>query len=217
MLFPNESEINSLIKEAKTICKRNNITLGWIDHSYYVANIASSIAKKLNMDEKFAYTAGLFHDIGRCFEPKTKVGIHFHEIEGFKFLTSKGYPDLARFCITHGFIGKLNMKKNTHLFNGVNDNDRNFYFDFIKNISINEYDKLIELSDNLAVKEGYITLEQRLIDLMKRHKYGSKTYWLSKFDEVVKLKEYFDEKLGKSVYKVIPNFIDESLKFKYNK
>ena len=44
-----------------------------------------------------------------------------------------------------------------------------------------------------------------------------KTYWLSKFDEVVKLKEYFDEKLGMPVYKVIPNLIDESLKFKYNK
>ncbi|MBD5397944.1 HDIG domain-containing protein [bacterium] len=215
-MLPTDKQVEELFTEATQLCKNNNITLGWINHSYYVANIASSIAKKLNMDERYAYLGGLFHDIGRCLEINSEFGVHFHEIEGFKLLTSKGYTELARFCITHGFIDKLDIKENSYLFNGINKDDKHFYFDFINNLSINEYDRLVELADNLAVKEGYVTLEQRLVDLMKRHKYGTVNYWLSKFDEVAKLKEYFDEKLGMSVYAVVPNFINESLKFKYS-
>lgn len=214
-MLPTDEQVDDLLSEVREICKKNNITLGWIDHSYYVANIASSIAKKLNMDERFAYIAGLFHDIGRCLEPKSKVGVHFHEIQGFKFLISKGYPDFARFCITHGFVDKTNVIDDSYLFNGIDENDRKFYFDFVNNTPLNDYDKLIELSDNLGVKEGYVTLEQRMIDLMKRHKYGTVDYWLSKFDEVAELKEYFEAKLGTSVYNAVPNFLDESLKFKY--
>ncbi|MGN0929565.1 MAG: HDIG domain-containing metalloprotein [Alphaproteobacteria bacterium] len=215
-MLPTDEQVEDIFTEVKQLCKDNNITLGWIDHSYYVANIASMLAKKLNMDERYAYLGGLFHDIGRCFDNNPKFGVHFHEVEGFKFLTSKGYPELARFCITHGFIDKSYIDENASLFYGVSENDRAFYFDFVNNVSINEYDRLVELADNLAVKEGYVTLEQRLIDLMKRHKYGTVNYWLSKFDEVLELKEYFDAKLNTSVYKIIPNFIDESLKFKYS-
>lgn len=54
------------------------------------------------MDVKKAYIIGLLHDIGRKFGIK-----HFaHISDGYKYMMSLGYDEVAKICLTHSFNNK---------------------------------------------------------------------------------------------------------------
>lgn len=207
MNIPTEKEIELLFDEARERCIQNDIGLGWIDHSYWVAEAAKHIARALGKDENFFYVAALFHDIGRCIPSSGDL----HAINGYKFMCSKGYLEIARYCWTHEYHGPFHMKKyNSEELKEFREKD----IDFIKAIELNDDDKIIQLADFLAVQEGYVTIEQRTIDILRRGRIKAE-YILEGFNMYYGLKLYFDDKIGKSVYEVIPNFINETLKFKY--
>lgn len=214
-MLPTDEQVEHLFTEVKQLCAKNNITLGWIDHSVFVSNIASILASKLNLDERLARLGGLLHDIGRGLQPHNQIGWNFHEIAGYKFLLSKGYTELARFCITHGFIKVSSIQYDDNHFRGIDKPDIDLYTNFVNTVEINEYDKIIQLADSIAVRDGYVTLEQRTIDLIHRYP-QNKEGWILALDEALQLKKYFDEKLGCSVYNVIPQFFEYSLNFKYD-
>ncbi len=205
-----KKELENLINKVK-----NEVSdTGWLTHSFYVADIAKAIANEMGLDGEFAYTAGLFHDIGRLTPQTCKSGT-FHEVEGYKLLTEMGFPDIGRFCITHGALIKTDKisyleDPNTDLSN----DDKKLCIEFLKSIEYNDYDKIIQLADCMAVKEGYVILEQRILDLIRRR--GNPSYWSNYFKDIYKLKKEIEEKINKSVYKVIPDFIDKAILFDYN-
>ena len=215
-MLPTDEQVDEIFAEVKTLCTKNNVGFGWIDHCIFTSNITSVLASRLNLDERLARLGGLFHDVGRCLQTDNIRGWRFHEIAGYKFMMEKGYPELARFCITHGIVDKsvLGMNEDKH-FCDIDKSDVDLYINYMKNTPFNDYDKLIQLADNLAVRDGYVTLEQRVIDLMKRRDCNG-PYWIYFFDLVLKLKDEIEEKINAYVYDIVPQFYEYSLKFKYD-
>lgn len=59
-----------------------------LKHFYGTGERTRELANKLDLDDKEADIAGLFHDIGRCFT-KDKINHTFHEIIGARYFEEK--------------------------------------------------------------------------------------------------------------------------------
>jgi hypothetical protein len=178
----------------------------WIAHSYNAAKAAKSIAGECdNLDSDIAYILGLLHDIGRY---EGRVQMH-HSISGYDFLTGKGYPDAARIALTHSFV-----IPDIRVYAGQADcseREINFIKEYLKEIKYNDYDMLIQLCDIIALPEGLCLMEKRLLDVVMR--YGTNDFTLIKWKNYLRLRDYFSEKIGKSIYKVLDGVIETTFGF----
>ena len=173
----------------------------WADHSRMVARCAERIAVHCpGMDPEKAYILGLLHDIGRQ-EGATDMA---HVIDGYRTLMSMGYDEAARICITHSFA-----ERNIETFIGrrdVSPQDFAFIERAISGCEYDDYDRLIQLCDSLAMADGTIDLKTRMDDIERRH--GG--YPASKREAHCRLKTYFDQKAGFDLYTVLR---DGAMKF----
>ena len=122
-----------------------------------------------------------------------------HIIDGYRFMTSHGYDDCARICLTHSF-----PYKDIHSYNGQNDcttDETKFIESFIENTEYNDYDKLIQLCDALALPDGATYIEKRLVDVVIRRGFNDLT--IPKWKAFLDLKEYFDKKTETDIYKFV--------------
>ncbi|MFV0626331.1 MAG: HD domain-containing protein [Alphaproteobacteria bacterium] len=166
------------------------------DHVLNVAKVAKILAGKLGLDENKAYLMGLLHDIGKIEEEKTK---RFHGIIGYEMFIEKD-KDIARACLLHMFPNNVITEKQ---FFGKRE-DYEFTLNFAKNTSLSDYDNLICLADSLGAYDGFITIEERAIDAIRRRNLDSSPEFLQKVIEpYIKIKQYFDEKLNDDVYKIL--------------
>ncbi|NCB91577.1 MAG: HD domain-containing protein [Clostridia bacterium] len=166
----------------------------WGNHSRVTAHCAKSIAARCeNMDENKAYILGLLHDIGRKFGTR-HLG---HVSDGYSYMESLGYDEVAQICLTHSFhnqstdeyIGKFDTSEaETALINRS-----------LKNVQMTDYDRLIQLCDALAGSEGVLDIEERMLDVKKR--YGC--YPQSKWDSNIYLKKYFENKANGNIYEIV--------------
>ncbi|MBW9157887.1 HD domain-containing protein [Clostridium sp. FP2] len=173
----------------------------WIAHSYNVAKAAKSIARECpDLDGEIAYVLGLLHDIGRH---EGRVQMH-HSVSGYDFLMSKGYDDAARIALTHsftlpdirGYAGQVDCT----------EAELTFIKDYIKSTIYNDYDKLIQLCDAIALPEGICLMEKRLLNVVMR--YGINDLTLIKWKTQLGLSDYFSKKIGKSIYKVLDGVVE---------
>ena len=166
----------------------------WTAHSRVVARCAERIAACCEgMDPEKAYALGLLHDIGRR-EGVTAVA---HVIDGYRFLMSLGFDENAKVCITHSFA-----VRNIDTYIGawdVPDEDRAQIARFIAEWEYDDYDRLIQLCDSLAMADGTIDLKARMDDVEARH--GN--YPEAKRAAHYRLKAYFDHKAGRDLYGVL--------------
>jgi hypothetical protein len=178
----------------------------WISHSYNVAKAAKSIAIQCpDLDSTIAYILGLLHDIGRY---EGRVQMH-HSVSGYDFLISRGYDDAARIALTHSFIlpdikcyaGKADCT----------DAELTFVQGYLNNTTYNDYDKLIQLCDAIALADGICLMEKRLIDVVIR--YGVNDFTLLKWKTQLGLRDYFSEKIGKSIYEVLDGVVEATFRF----
>jgi len=178
----------------------------WIEHSLYAGKAAQSIAKEdKDLDENIALVLGMLHDIGRRYG----VTSMRHSIDGYKFATENGYNLLARICITHSF-----QYKNIDSAFGkwdCSDIEYNFVKEYLDNIEFSAYDKLIQLCDALALPTGCCLMEKRLLDVAMRH--GVNEYTVEKWKATFELQKYFEERIGKSIYSVLPNVVENTFGF----
>lgn len=183
----NRENAEKLLLEAK------NMNGGaWIDHSYNVAYLAEAIACKAGMDSEKAYILGLLHDIGR----RNGNMQARHAIEGFQFLTNIGFDEGARICLTHTFQYKdIEAIYDTW---DCNDEEKYFIAKYLKNITYDDYDKLIQLCDALSLASGYCYAEKKMVNSVI--KFGFKDTTISKWKAIFELKEYFDGKINGDVY-----------------
>lgn len=163
----------------------------WGKHSLTAAHCAEKIAIACgDMDAEKAYILGLLHDIGRKFGVKHLE----HVYDGYAYMKSLGYDEVARVCLTHSFnnhsideyIGKFD----------VTDEELTIIKNELAKTIYDEYDLLIQLCDCLAGAEGVLDIENRMNDVKKR--YGS--YPQNKWDSNIRLKQYFEKKMKKDIY-----------------
>ena len=163
----------------------------WVGHSENVAKAAKLIAyncEDLNPDK--AYILGLLHDIGRRFG----VSYLAHVYDGYHYLMDLGYDEAAKIALTHSF----NLSKIEDYIGefDISPEKQNEIRKLLSNTKQDDYDYLIQLCDALALPEGIVQLEQRMLDVKKR--YGH--YPQEKWDRNIHLKEYFERKMGMKLY-----------------
>ncbi len=188
-MLPARTEAERLLREAER-CNPGP----WGNHSRVAAHCAEKIAELCEgMDAEKAYILGLLHDIGR------KFGVRHlgHVSDGYTYMMSLGYEEAAKICLTHSFqnqsmedyIGKSD----------TSDEEQKLIHTALGNVVMDDYDRLIQLCDALAGSEGVLDMEERMEDVKKR--YGS--YPQKKWDSNVKLKDYFEKKIGKDIYEAV--------------
>lgn len=182
----------------------------WILHSICVGDTAGIIAKALNLDEDYAKALGYIHDIGKRFGCNSYEGVIPHAINGYNYLKSLGYDDkYAGICIKHSFLNNdINCLANDRDYT----DSTNEKYNFIKNYILKQYtiyEKIINLCDLMCTNE-FMTLEQRLIEIMTRRGVDSNTVY--HITEAIKLKKEIDGLLKCNVYSLFPEIIENIMK-----
>ena len=171
----------------------------WTKHSINTGIAARNIAQKIpGMDEEKAYVVGLLHDIGR----RCKFGfvdIPTHVYEGYKYCTEKGWDEAAKICMTHSYL----QMKDEFSYEPETENEKAIK-DYILNYGEpDDYDRLIQLCDSLATDYGFVILEKRFVDVTRR--YGIMEGYIKGWEIAFKIKEDFEERMGCSIYDVLPD------------
>lgn len=174
----------------------------WVDHCKYMGEAARNIAEASNLDSEKAYVLGLLHDIGRRVG---FVGIR-HIVEGYNYAMEKGWDDVARISMTHSFA------TNTPTINpsmmDLTDDEYEFTKSYLSGIEYDDYDILMHLCDNIALHSGYVLMEKRMIDISMRH--GVHAGTVKRWENLFKIKAHFEEKMGKSIYSVLPGVVENT-------
>jgi dihydrofolate reductase len=177
----------------------------WVEHSIQVGRAARLIAEHVpGLKGETAEVLGTLHDIGR------RVGVTSmrHSIDGYRFLKEKGYEKAARICITHSF-----PYKNIDAVFGKWDCSGEEYKlveQYLNSIEFDDYDKLIQLCDALALPEGYCLIEKRIVDVAMR--YGLNPYVIDKWKVTFEIQKYFEKVIGNSIYTLLPGVVENTFK-----
>ena len=168
----------------------------WTKHSENVGIAARNIAAKIDgLDENKAYITGLLHDIGR------RVGfvdIPTHIYEGYRYCMQKGWDEAARICMTHSYL----RMHDDFDYEPERDDEKEIK-KYILATEADDYDKLIQLCDALAVDYGFVILEKRFVDVTRR--YGIMEGYIKGWENAFKIKEDFEARMGCSIYDVLPD------------
>lgn len=188
-MIPTRAEAQRLLTEAES-CNPGQ----WGDHSRVAAHCAEKIAAVCDgMDAEKAYVLGLLHDIGRKFG----VSHMKHIWDGYTYMMSLGYEEVAKICLTHSF-----SIQNIHDYIGrfdIEDDKVRELEQALAATEYDDYDRLIQLCDSLAGSEGVLDIEERMNDVKRR--YGS--YPQEKWDANLRLKTYFEKRAGRDIYEVV--------------
>lgn len=188
-MLPTREKAEEILKEAEA-CNPGP----WGNHSRVAAHCAEAIALACgNMDADKAYIVGLLHDIGRKFG-----GRHMgHVSDGYSYMMSLGYDEVAKICLTHSFNNKTTAEYIGNF--DTTAEELKMVEDALEEAVLDDYDRLIQLCDALAGAEGVMNIEDRMLDVKRR--YGS--FPQAKWDSNLELKRYFEEKAGKDIYTVV--------------
>ncbi len=187
-MIPTREEAEKLLREAEQ-CNPGP----WGNHSRVAAHCAERIAEaSADLDAEKAYVFGLLHDIGR------KFGVRHlgHVSDGYSYMMSLGYDEVAKICLTHSFPNRT-IDEYVGKFD-TSDEELELIRTSLAKVVPDEYDSLIQLCDSLAGSEGVMEIEARMEDVRRR--YGS--YSQAKWDANMALKAYFEAKTGRDIYEV---------------
>jgi HD superfamily phosphodiesterase len=177
----------------------------WIEHSIYAGKAAQLIAQNCDdIDSDTAFILGLLHDIGRRFGI---TGMR-HILDGYNFLMEKGFYRVAKICITHSFDFK-DIKSGFGKWDCTN-NEYEFVKQYLENTQYDDYDRLIQLCDALAFIDGYYLVEKRMVEASLRH--GINEYTTLKWKATLEIKEYFERKMKKSIYSILPGVVENTFR-----
>ena len=122
--------------------------------------------------------------------------------------TERGWRKAAQICISHAFmiqdittsIGKFD----------VSDEDYLFMKEFVANAIYDDYDRLVQLCDALAMPTGFCLLEKRFVDVTIR--YGIHPATIDRWKKILEIKKLFEEKIGCSIYTLLPGVVENSFR-----
>lgn len=175
----------------------------WTDHSRYVAQACQNIAEKCpHLDAEKAYLCGLLHDIGR----HAGVTSEKHLIDGYRYCMERGWEKQAQICISHAFIIQ-DIETSIGTWD-VTEEEYLFIKQFVENAVYDDYDRLVQLCDGLALPTGFCLLEKRLVDVALR--YGTPPATIPRWKKLLETKAYFEQMTGCSLYDLLPGVIENS-------
>lgn len=196
-------ELNRQIAEAALLEAAHTNPGAWVDHSRYVAKACENIAENCkNLSAEKAYVYGLIHDIGRY------VGVtsEKHLIDGYRYCMNRGWEKAAQICISHAFMIQ-DIKTSIGKFD-ISDDDYHFMKEFVENAVYDDYDRLVQLCDALALPTGFCLLEKRFVDVTIR--YGFHPATIERWKKILEIKTLFEEQMGCSIYNVLPGVVENS-------
>jgi len=168
----------------------------WIEHSRYTAFVCERIAQYCpHLDKEKAYLLGLLHDIGRY------VGVvsERHLLEGYLLCHENGWDEVARICVTHSYMLQ-DITSSIGVWD-VSDEDYQLMKIVIETSEYNDYDRLVQLADALALPTGVCIIEKRLVDVVLR--YGFHPHTIARWRKTFEIKNYFEAIMGLSIYQVL--------------
>ena len=161
----------------------------WADHSRFVAEACKNIASHCkDLSSEQAYIFGLLHDIGRY----AGVSSERHLIDGYRYCIERGWEKAAQICISHAFMIQ-DIDTSIGVFD-VSDEDYLFMKEFVANAVYDDYDRLVQLCDALAMPTGFCLLEKRFVDVTIR--YGVHTATIDRWKRILEIKEQFENQIG---------------------
>ena len=184
-VIPSRAEAERLLEEGLS---RNPGK--WGDHCRNAARSAEAIGTAAGLDPERCYVSGLLHDIGRQFG-NVQLG---HVYYGWKYMNELGYPAIARVCLTHSFA--LQEKRGYGGAFDLSDEEIEEMFEALSAIEYDDYDRLIQLCDNISGASGIMRMEDRLADIMSRYP----AYPEDKKGLTMNLIGYFEKKTGRDIY-----------------
>ncbi len=198
MNLPTPEEAHTLLDEAR---QRNPGP--WVAHSRYAARAAQAIASHHpRLDPTAAYVLACLHDIGRREGP---AGMR-HAIDGYRFLDGLGYPRAARVAITHSFpIRDVDAVPSRW---DCTPQEYQFIRDYLAGVTYDEYDRLGQLCDCLALPSGFCLIEKRLVDVTLR--YGVNEHTIPRWKAYLGLQRHFEAAIGCSIYSLLPGVVENT-------
>lgn len=177
----------------------------WADHSRFVAEACKMIVLRCkDLSAEKAYLYGLLHDIGRY----AGVSSEKHLIDGYRYCMERGWGKAAQICISHAFMIQ-DIETSIGEFD-VSHDDYLFMKEFVANAVYDDYDRLVQLCDALAMPTGFCLLEKRFVDVTIR--YGIHPATIDRWKKILEIKALFEEKIGCSVYTLLPGVIENSFR-----
>ena len=173
----------------------------WGAHSRHVAEAAQAIALRLSeLDPDAAYVLGLLHDMGR----RAGVTGLRHVLDGYRHLAALGYADAARTNMTHSFA----VKDLRAIFGewDCTPDEIHFIEAYLAGIEFDDYDRLIQLCDSLAMADGFVLMEKRMLDVAMRYG-GVNDVILEKWRAKIAIQADFERRMGCSVYRLLPGVV----------
>jgi hypothetical protein len=189
--IPSRAQADSFLREAEALNPGP-----WVRHSWFAACAARSIARHHpRLDPETAFLLGYLHDIGRR---AGKTGMR-HTLDGYRFLERGGFEDAARICISHTFpIKDLRVCAGEW---DCNEAELEFITSFLKRNEWNEYDRLIQLCDAVALPAGFCSVEERQRDIDAR--YGMNGFSLARREAFLGILREMEAAIGQPVYGVL--------------
>ena len=111
----------------------------------------------------WAYVLGLLHDTGR-YAGRTSER---HLLDGYRRCMEHGWEEAARICMSHAFMIQ-DIGTSIGEFD-VTPQDYEFMKEFISGAVYDDYDRLVQLCDSLALPTGFCPLETRFVDVTIRY------------------------------------------------
>jgi hypothetical protein len=179
----------------------------WAEHCRVVARAAETIASKSGLDKEKAYILGLFHDVG-YYGYRNGKGKTCHIYIGYELMMERGYESVARICLSHSFPYR-DIKAYGGSDMNCSDEERAAITAFLTETIFDDYDKLIQLCDNLGTAQGICLMEKRMLGVVMRAGFNELT--IKKWDSWFALKEYFDKKCNENIYNLFRDEIIASV------
>ncbi len=175
----------------------------WVEHSRFAALACKNIASRCDdMSAEKAYCFGLLHDIGRY----AGISSEKHLIDGYRFCMERGWEKAAQICISHAFMIQ-DIETSISTFD-VSEEDYRFMDEFIKNAVYDDYDRLVQLCDSLALPSGFCLLEKRFVDVALR--YGTPPVTTARWKKILEIKDAFERKTGCPIYELLPGVVENT-------
>ena len=187
-MYPTREEAERLLIEAEE-CNPGP----WGNHSRGAAHCAEEIAKRSGLNPDKAYVLGLLHDIGRKFG-KRHLG---HVSDGYSYMMSLGYDEVARVCLSHSF-NDGDLYKYVGNFD-TTEEETKLIKDGLEALVQDDYDLLINVCDAISGADGVMDMIDRMNDVKRR--YGG--FNQEKWDKNLELKTYFEGKMGMDIYEAV--------------
>jgi len=204
---PTVEEAKLLLQEAESMFPGP-----WVQHSLWAAEAAKAIAENCEgLDPEVAYILGMLHDFGRRDSTKYGITTMVHILGGYNYSKKLGYDLLAQICMTHSCPTKSINDIDDIVNKKCTDEEYKFVEDYFNKVEYTDYDKLIQLCDALSLHNGFTLIEKRLVDVALRH--GINEYNVPKWRAFMELKNYFEKKMGKSIYSLLPGVVENTFQF----